>query len=549
MRLKSFYIIGVLSLVILFFFACQKQQEIIYSVPDTFLKYTKRFEQEAKLRGHDIDFEKTGLIIEFQNTGSIIPYAVGICYFSKDGSMPKIGMDETYWNSVSEDLKELTIFHELGHCALDRDHRNDTLQNGHWASILRGYPEEPSDHPLHYNIYRTYYLDELFDPSTPPPTRTSTIQLTYPNNGPLINYGVINLGYTQPKDILIENTGDGTLEMISLDLCPHFSSNFSSLTLAPNTQRTLNLAFTPTTTGIHTCNAYLNSNDPNNPQVNLTLQGIGVENNLQWAQRANFKGHIFSSKFSIGNKGYVINFDNHVWEYTPNSNQWIQKNDFPGDNRNGSTTFVINGKGYLALGSNQKDVWEYSPQTDTWIRKTNFPGIGRSNALSFVLHNKAYIAGGNSAFAPNSLTDFWEYDPSNDTWTQKQDLISPIDQGISFALGNKGYVGLGNQSNSIYEYDLTSNQWLLKTTYPGNANASAVAFVINNIAYLGTGLNATQMGTKDFWQYSNNSWQPITDFPIEKSAASAFIINNKAYVGGGFIHSYGLVYDFWKFTP
>lgn len=549
MRFRIVYISTLLFLIGLLFSACKKQNEIVYNVPEVFSTYVERFKQEAKLRGYQIDFEKTGLIVEFQNTGSIIPHAVGICYFSHEGSTPKIGISETFWNSVGDETKELTIFHELGHCALNRDHRNDTLANGHWASILRGYPEEPGDHPLDYNRNRSYYIDELFDPATPLLRNPPKIEMSYPNNSPLIHYDILNLGLSQSKNVIMKNIGEDTLIIHSVQLCNQFSTNFLPTILLPNTQKILSIHFSPTTLGIHTCFALINSNDPDHPQISLTLKGIGVENTSNWVQLDNFKAYPFSNTLSIGNKGYVIDLNSKVWEYNPNSDQWLQKNNFPSNGRSRATTFTINGKGYLTLGGNLKELWEYTPQTDRWTRKADFPSMGRIGAAGFVLNQKAYVAGRIDPNTSNHYKDCWEYDPLNDTWTPKQNLIAPFDQGVSFALNGKGYVGLGITNDSLYEYNPILDQWIAKTQYMNASHLNSTAFVINNIAYIGTGTDANNIDSKEFWQYSNNTWQRITDFPIEKLATASFVTTNKAYLGGGYISSYGLVYDFWEFTP
>lgn len=46
--------------------------------------------------------------------------------------------------------------------------------------------------------------------------------------------------------------------------------------------------------------------------------------------------------------------------------------DFPGEARNNAIAFVLNGKGYVGLGTNSttmfKDFYEYDPATDTWTK-------------------------------------------------------------------------------------------------------------------------------------------------------------------------------------
>lgn len=53
------------------------------------------------------------------------------------------------------------------------------------------------------------------------------------------------------------------------------------------------------------------------------------------------------------------------------------------------------------------DFWEYSPLTDSWTRKTDFPGGPTFNAKGFTIGGKAYVAPPSGiAGAP---AEFWQY--------------------------------------------------------------------------------------------------------------------------------------------
>jgi hypothetical protein len=68
-------------------------------------------------------------------------------------------------------MKEDLIFHELGHGLLKRDHLNSTLENGDWKSIMCGGTKvnNRSWNINYRGIRRNYYIDELFNESTPAP--------------------------------------------------------------------------------------------------------------------------------------------------------------------------------------------------------------------------------------------------------------------------------------------------------------------------------------------------------------------------------------------
>jgi hypothetical protein len=54
-------------------------------------------------------------------TGS--EYAIGVCEYSQ---LNKVSIDSAFWATASEIERKFLIYHELGHCVLNRVHRNDT---------------------------------------------------------------------------------------------------------------------------------------------------------------------------------------------------------------------------------------------------------------------------------------------------------------------------------------------------------------------------------------------------------------------------------------
>lgn len=159
-------------LVILFFSSCKDSHE--YSVDSAFSDYLQRFENEGALRGHTFDLKSTGLIIEF---GNLADSVAGLTHYE---TPIRIQIDKTYWNAISNTagadmMKEDLIFHELGHGLLGRKHLNTTLENDDWKTIMCG-GDKVNNRSWNINYRgerRKYYLDELFDVSTPSPTFSS----------------------------------------------------------------------------------------------------------------------------------------------------------------------------------------------------------------------------------------------------------------------------------------------------------------------------------------------------------------------------------------
>src|SRR5690606_23222705 len=91
--------------------------------------------------------------------------------------------------------------------------------------------------------------------------------------------------------------------------------------------------------------------------------------------------------------------------------------------------------------------------------------------------NKGYLGTGNDA--NGNKTDFWEYDPATDTWTQK--AVVPgygRDEAAGFTIGNNGYIGGGYAPKTFYEYNPATNSWTQKANIPGSYAYENVGFSI-----------------------------------------------------------------------
>ena len=131
--------------------------------------YVDRFVEEAYKRGVEVDISQLGISVR----EDIYPVqAAGACHFFSASEHPHIYIDTTSLNWQHSDYtREMLVFHELGHCLLNREHKEDLLENGNYASLMR------SDKGVLYgsrlNSYkRAYYLDELFNENIAPPAWT-----------------------------------------------------------------------------------------------------------------------------------------------------------------------------------------------------------------------------------------------------------------------------------------------------------------------------------------------------------------------------------------
>lgn len=276
--------------------------------------------------------------------------------------------------------------------------------------------------------------------------------------------------------------------------------------------------------------------------------------------------------FSIASKGYIglgqdtLNLMlNDLWEYDPATNSWTQKANFPGVARRDAASFVIGTKAYVGTGMDNADAWignpladfwEYSPATNTWTSKASFPGnsgFGIYYATGFAVLGKGYFCCGKEA-ASNYSNDLWEYNPTTNTWLQKVDLPGPERYGaIAFVVGNYVYCGTGTDENILvndfYRYNPTSNTWMILNNFPGSGRFSGSSFVLNGNGYM---LLGTDGGYKDeLWMYDEtlDYWFPKATFPGgARRSAGAFAISGKGYAGVGKGLT-GTRRDFWEYLP
>jgi N-acetylneuraminic acid mutarotase len=192
-----------------------------------------------------------------------------------------------------------------------------------------------------------------------------------------------------------------------------------------------------------------------------------------------------------------------------------------------------------------------------WVKCSDFGGIARSHAVVFVANGKAYVVSGyNGKKRLNSSTEdsTWEYDPSNDSWTGVASFPGTgRTDAVAFAVGTKGYVGLGYDGEAylkdFWEYNTVTNTWKQVKEFAGSARYGAFAFSLNDKGYVGAGYDDNYKN--DLWQFDptvgdSGTWSPKSNIPSKRMGSAVFVINDSAYVFGGAKNG-SAVYDFYKY--
>lgn len=169
--------------IISLFFACETviEPEPIRVIPDQMKVFVDRFVLEAEKRGFFLDVSE--LSFEFEHPidgGTTQNPIVGSCSRLERLKLIKIDTLNSLWLLSGHLGREEIIFHELGHCLLNREHIDDKFSSDDFVSIMRSVGQlqygdinnftslflNPTGWKAHK---RDYYIEELFNENTSAP--------------------------------------------------------------------------------------------------------------------------------------------------------------------------------------------------------------------------------------------------------------------------------------------------------------------------------------------------------------------------------------------
>lgn len=258
---------------------------------------------------------------------------------------------------------------------------------------------------------------------------------------------------------------------------------------------------------------------------------------------------------------------NDMWKFNETTQQFSQLNTVAnGFKRAFATSFEHSGFGYVvggdsAFGYALAEVWKYNPANDTWTRLADFPGGKRVGMATWSNNNRIFVAGGADQFNGtgygNIYKDCYEYFPATDTWTKLADLPIAVVFPSFFSHGNKIYFVHGSTSNSaynndVYEMDIQQQTWGKTVTFPGSARNAGLAFSLGGFVYTGLGQTGFGVSNQDFYLFNpvNGSWIKLGNYPGGECGWSVgFVLNNKAYVGTGLdVETFNFSKSFYTYT-
>ncbi|MDM8161518.1 IPT/TIG domain-containing protein [Labilibaculum sp. K2S] len=183
--------------------------------------------------------------------------------------------------------------------------------------------------------------------------------------------------------------------------------------------------------------------------------------------------------------------------------------EFPGVARDGAASFIVNNAFYYGLGyineDYQNDLWKYNLDTDEWIRLSDGPSLNHFFSYQkesvFVLEGKVFINGliydhGTDTYT-DSMVSF--YAGKNClVFNDKCYLIGVINRFVSAVKSDDGSFRFNYEEViGISDYDFNRDEIVTDTPCPVIGRYKHFTFNINSKIYIGTDDDALE-----FWEYT-----------------------------------------------
>ncbi|UCJ05550.1 hypothetical protein KTO58_17845 [Chitinophaga pendula] len=139
-------------------------------------------------------------------------------------------------------------------------------------------------------------------------------------------------------------------------------------------------------------------------------------------------------------------------------------------------------------------------------------------------------------------------------WVKRSDLKGVArGEAVSFVIDGLAYMGSGydgkKRLQDCWSYNPDTDDWKQVADIPGAARSNAVGMAIGSKGYVGTGYDGVNY-LKDFYEFDPvaQTWTKIADFGgSARYDAVAFSAKNKGYVATGYDGNY--LKDNWQYDP
>jgi hypothetical protein len=151
----------------------------VVQIDSQFQSTVDAFTTESQAQGHPVVIQDLIVqsVSELSNTDEM-----GTC-IQEEGSTPVIQISQPLWDSLDADGQQELLFHELGHCVLNRVHTED-LNNGVPTSVMSPVFFGSSL----YDANKAQYLHELFTQENV----SANLTMVVPQNAALPDFSEAN---------------------------------------------------------------------------------------------------------------------------------------------------------------------------------------------------------------------------------------------------------------------------------------------------------------------------------------------------------------------
>lgn len=144
------------------FLQSEEEEEVVeagyLNVEQDLWSHFEAFEEEAAKRGISIDLNRHNLVAEIDEIHE--RGVAGTCQYGRNIAN-HVTIDKSFWNRSGYSSREFVVFHELGHCVLNRGHDESIDSKGRCLSLMRSGTKGCID--AYGAVNRNYYLNELFE--------------------------------------------------------------------------------------------------------------------------------------------------------------------------------------------------------------------------------------------------------------------------------------------------------------------------------------------------------------------------------------------------
>lgn len=187
----------------------------------------------------------------------------------------------------------------------------------------------------------------------------------------------------------------------------------------------------------------------------------------------------------------------------------------------GDSVYFFGGSNRWAGTIRYQTVFKYNG--NDWSYYDSIPDNNVWGITSTIVDSNVYLLAG----WPNGMRYNRRYNLLSRTWSYLQESPNVVPYGVtSEQLGNKIY--LFNTSGSVFEYDIASDTWQIKTqnSTPGYSLSSVV---YQNEIYINGYYDSL------FYKYSPalDLWTKLSDLPFKVVKGAMQVVDNKIYLAGG----------------